>query len=139
MTQNKKYIFIIMEEKFKIYNGSYCINLNDYESHEIYDPNKKYDYEEYKINELTYQLGIVNDMTNKIKYVCPFNILNDNEKKELLKYCRCYKHNFEYFSDYFDLSKFFISAETCGCISSAINPNQGIIKKTREYMKYKKS
>lgn len=132
-----------MEKKFKRYTVSSYIDLNDYDYHEPYNQEKEYNYEEYKIDygngELTYLLGIVHDIKSDVKYVCAFNILNEDEKKELLKYCRCYRHSFEKFSDYFNLDKWIAPAETWGCISSEIQPDQSVIKKSRAYMKYKKN
>ncbi len=108
-----------------------------YDYYEEYDSNKTYITNQYifsfsndakriYINKLvTYQYN-----NNQYQYVVAHEILNNDDKKLLKKYCQCEKHT----TSRFNPKRYLLGSFDVGCIDSDF-PAQFVIWKTRQYIK----
>lgn len=108
--------------------------FKDYHYFEVYDENKYYPQEnflaKYKNDEEhTYQYCLYR-LSNGKQYVVAKEILSDEEKKELIKYCRCAVHS----APWYNILKRIMCSCCVGCIQT-FNPSQAVINASRDYKK----
>jgi len=112
-------------------------NLVVYDNFEEYDPEKKYETDEYEfeyypnqrrryINEL-----LIYEYHNiKFQYVVAREVLSKEEKEILKRYCQCEKHRMSIFN----VKRYFMGEWIIGCLNCD-RPSQFVIWKTRQYVK----
>lgn len=123
------------------YTSVYNFRPNEYFSEfhffELFDANKKYDKDKFKKkygnhDESTYEYCLykinVRETNEDLKYVVANEVLSEEQRKELAKYCQCEYHTTSWFNPFK-----YITCQCCvGCLDSPF-PRQYIIDKSRKY------